>query len=482
MSFVANLPDIDIILSGMAEVEHIIANINTIKECNEKKIEYSAVFYENLKNSIAANNTVGCTSCEYCLSACPKKIKIPNILSIINSYSNQGKNDLTAIGRYNIFYNAYIKMGRAGDCIDCGRCESRCPQKLRIRDYLKMAVRLFEGGKKSMFYYSAEKNIQMLIYLMKQHGVKKVIISPGTLNAGFSYSIQQDGEFEVYSAADERSAAYMACGLAAETGKPVALSCTGATASRNYLPGLTEAYYRKLPVLAITSTPVRDELENLFPQHIDRSVGQKDIVNYRIYQKAVHTYGEKLRAETNLNRALLMLTKRGGGPVHIDLETEGTDDYSVRVLPKVRTIRYIDGYETQLPTIKDRAKIGIFIGAHKCWTDNLERQVDLFCKKYNAIVICDHTSNYKGSYGVLGSLLFSQDNSLALKEFDLLIHMGQVSGAYLNFAPLEVWRVSEDGEAYDTFRKLTYVFDMRRKPFLKSIMQTGLRRKMKVRL
>ena len=92
------------------------------------------------------------------------------------------------------------------------------------------------------YYYTAEKNVQMLVYLMKAHGVRKVIASPGTTNVTFVASLQQDPYFEIYSAADERSAAYMAWGLAAESGEPVAISCTGATASRNYIPGLTEAY------------------------------------------------------------------------------------------------------------------------------------------------------------------------------------------------------------------------------------------------
>ena len=102
--------------------------------------------------------------------------------------------------------------------------------------------------------YTIEKNVQMLIYLMKKHNIKKVIASPGTTNITFLASIQQDTFFEIYSAADERSAAYIACGMAAESGEPVALTCTGATASRNYISGLTEAYYRKLPILAITSS------------------------------------------------------------------------------------------------------------------------------------------------------------------------------------------------------------------------------------
>ena len=46
----------------------------------------------------------------------------------------------------------------------------------------------------------------------------------------------------------------MACGMAEQCGEPVIISCTGATSAREYMPGPTEAFYRKLPVLAITST------------------------------------------------------------------------------------------------------------------------------------------------------------------------------------------------------------------------------------
>ena len=76
----------------------------------------------------------------------------------------------------------------------------------------------------------------ILLALLKAHGIRKVIASPGTTNIALVASMQQDPYFQMYSAADERSAAYMACGLAAESGEPVVLSCTGATASRNYLP------------------------------------------------------------------------------------------------------------------------------------------------------------------------------------------------------------------------------------------------------
>ena len=78
------------------------------------------------------------------------------------------------------------------------------------------------------FYYSTNVNVQLLMALLKEHGIRKVIASPGTTNLEFMASLQQDSFFEVYSCVDERSAAYMACGLAAESGEPVVLTCTEA--------------------------------------------------------------------------------------------------------------------------------------------------------------------------------------------------------------------------------------------------------------
>ena len=132
-------------------------------------------------------------------------------------------------------------------------------------------------------FYTSERHVLILLALLKAHGIRKVIASPGTTNIALVASMQQDPFFQMYSAADERSAAYMACGLATESGEPVILSCTGATASRNYLPGLTEAYYRKLPVLAITSTHPIYNISHHVPQMVDRSVVAKDVVSYSVY-------------------------------------------------------------------------------------------------------------------------------------------------------------------------------------------------------
>ena len=316
------------------------------------------------------------------------------------------------------------------------------------------------------YYYTNERNAQMLIYLLKEHGIKKVIASPGTTNACLIASLQQDPFFEIYSCVDERSAAYMACGLSEESGEPVALSCTGATASRNYVSGLTEAYYRKLPVLAITSTQ-HTRIGHNIPQVIDRSSCQKDIAKMSVYIPMIYSEEDEWAYNVKINEALLELRHRGDGPVHIDLETGYSSNFEVKELPSTRVIRRVC-YGDALPALKHK-RIGIFVGAHSKWSKELTEAVDAFCELYNAVVLCDHTSNYQGKYGVYLNLVTEQtQNMLQCKYMDLLIHLGNVSGAHMTLSPKDVWRVNIDGVIRDTYRRLSYVFEMEEEAFFES--------------
>lgn len=309
------------------------------------------------------------------------------------------------------------------------------------------------------YCYTAEKNVQMLVYLMKAHGIRNVIVSPGTTNVTFVASLQHDSYFKLYSVADERSAAYMACGLAAESGEPVALSCTGATASRNYVPGLTEAYYRKLPILAVTSAQHSGRIGQLCPQVIDRSVIQKDIAVMSVQIPMIHTAEDEWDCNVKLNAALLALTHRGGGPVHINLATEYAREFGVKDLPEFRVIHRILAKNT-FPQINAK-RVGIFVGAHLAWSEALTKTVDIFCEKYNGVVFCDHTSNYYGKYRVQFNLVTAQEEHFfESRKMDLLIDMGEMSGAYMGLAPKEVWRVNPDGQIRDTWKKITKIFDM----------------------
>lgn len=315
-------------------------------------------------------------------------------------------------------------------------------------------------------YYTVEKSQQIILALLKAYGIKKVVASAGSTNYTIVASMQHDPWFEMYSSVDERSAAYIACGLAQESGEPVVITCTEATASRNYMPGLTEAYYRKLPILAITGSHGFDKHYHRIPQSIDRSNTPNDICNLSVTIPLCKCKEDETYAEIQFNRAIHALKRHGGGPVHVDLETRYLKDFSIKTLPNVRKIDYYT-YEDVLPKLP-QGRIGIFCGSHRKFSDKDTAILDAFCESNKAIVFCDHTSNYFGKYRVNFSLVASQNKySSKLKNVDLLIHIGETSGDYfsLGVRGKKVWRVSEDGELRDTFYSLSAVFEMSESSF-----------------
>ena len=315
-------------------------------------------------------------------------------------------------------------------------------------------------------FYTNERNVQIVIALLKAHGIHRVIVSPGTTNMTFVVSIENDPWFHIWSSVDERSASYLACGMAAETGEPVVISCTGATASRNYMPGLTEAYYRKLPVLAITSTRGNYKIGHLIDQQIDRRNIPNDIAIESVTIPMVKDYEDERFCEIEANKAILALKLNGGGPVHINMYTRYSHDFSVREIPHVNTIYRHTIYDKEWPSIPHDGRIVVRIGSHADFTDEQTRAIDEFCATYDAVVCCDHTSGYRGKYEVHGQLVFGQQMwQSSLRNTNLCIHIGEVSGDQFCVNAKHTWRVSPDGALRDTFGNLRRVFMMHETDF-----------------
>ena len=323
-------------------------------------------------------------------------------------------------------------------------------------------------------YYSTERNVQILIALLKENGIKKIVASPGSTNVCFVGSVQTDNYFEVYSCVDERSAAYMACGMSEETGEPVVLSCTGATASRNYMPALTEAYYRKLPIIAITSSQPSENIGQLCTQVTDRRQLPADVVVRSVQVPFVQSDEDKWNCEIQINKALLSCRQRGGGPVHINIITKRDRGFDVKQLPRVKAIKRY-AYNDVLPDLPDGKKV-VFIGSHRSFTPEETATIDAFCASQDAVVLYEMTSGYHGSYGIKYDLIAAQSMSDSpFKHMSLMIHFGEMAGGdFQSFLkPEQVWRISEDGEVKDPFRKLTAIFEMNEEAFFKNYIIKG---------
>lgn len=330
-------------------------------------------------------------------------------------------------------------------------------------------------------FYTDERNAQIVIALLKAHGIRQVVASPGTTHASFLGSIQYDPWFRIWSAVDERHASYMAVGIAAETGEPVVLTCTGATASRNYFSALTEAYYRKLPILALTSSQLASHVGNMYSQALDRSQAPKDAVRYSVACPPVENDRQARECELAMNKALLELRRRGGGPVHINLESAYSGSFRTKELPKVHKVErfFVDD---DLPEIPADAKVAVFVCNHRPFTPKESAALERFLATHNAVVACEATSSWYGSKRIVCSLLCAQAYRGGPQYADLKPDLVIMIGAACNDYPMlmyfigpnamvssptsggcgiaPVWYVNADGEARDRFDALDKVFEM----------------------
>ena len=323
-------------------------------------------------------------------------------------------------------------------------------------------------------YYTNERNHQILIALLKAHNIKYVVASPGTTNSVFIGSIQNDPYFVIFSSVDERSAAYIACGIAHEKGEPVILSCTGATAARNYMSGATEAFYSKLPILILTSSQDNNRIGHLFAQVTDRTSPPNDVCGISLAMPNVNTKDDEWECEVNGNKALLELKRHGGCPVHLNLITTYSYNQETALtckeIPTTRVIKRVTP-EDVFPAISS-AKTAVFVGSHQPFDDSQIKAIERFCEANNGIVLCDHTSNYYGKYKIPFALVINQaplnQANQPAYNVDILVHIGEISaeeGAMRMIRSRETWRVSPDGEIRDTFRNMSYVFEMSEKSF-----------------
>lgn len=152
------------------------------------------------------------------------------------------------------------------------------------------------------------------------HGVRHVIISPGSRNAPFIISFPASKKFNCLTIVDERSAAYFALGLARETKQPVALICTSGTAALNYTPAISEAYYQQIPLIAITADRP--------PEYVDQADGQT-IRQQGIFSNFVHyecqmpvgdlSSDDRWLVDRRLNEAFKNALGAVRGSVHINV-------------------------------------------------------------------------------------------------------------------------------------------------------------------
>lgn len=124
LRWVKSLPQVQLVLSGMSNLEQIKDNVRTFgSEGGFTKEDEEVLFKacDAFKNQVQ----VPCTACRYCCDGCPVKINIPAVLQKYNKYKTDGPWVLKG-------YKTPETEGNPQDCVKCGACTAHCPQKIDI--------------------------------------------------------------------------------------------------------------------------------------------------------------------------------------------------------------------------------------------------------------------------------------------------------------------------------------------------------------
>lgn len=139
LRFAASLDGLITVLSGMSTLQQMEDNLKTMSGFAPLSPQELEVIGK-AREALAAIPSIPCTSCQYCRKGCPQNIPIPNVFGAVNLDRIYGNNE-RARGSYSF---AVRGKGKASDCIQCGQCESVCPQHISIIEELQKAAATLE--------------------------------------------------------------------------------------------------------------------------------------------------------------------------------------------------------------------------------------------------------------------------------------------------------------------------------------------------
>lgn len=333
--------------------------------------------------------------------------------------------------------------------------------------------------------YSDKKNIQELVALLIAHKVRRIVLCPGSRNAPLVQTIVNHSYFHCTSVTDERSAGYVALGLALNGGEPSAVCCTSGTALLNIHPAVAEAYYQQVPLVVISADRPAAWINQMDGQTVPQPNVFGNLVKASANLPEIHTDEDKWYCNRLINETLLELYHHGRGPVHINVPiSEPLFSFTTKELPEVRVIQRYDGlnaynqdYEELFERLNSYEKRMMIAGQ--------QMMIYMFDKTKASTLHKNFVwlSEYLGNKTTAGSPIQNFDAllyGLAPNEHEayrpeLVITYGGhiVSKRLKQFLrtnpPKEHWHVAADGKVVDLFGALTTVIEMTPFEFLDRI-------------
>lgn len=326
-------------------------------------------------------------------------------------------------------------------------------------------------------------SVVQLVSLCAAHGVGHAILSPGSRCAPLTLAFARHPKIHTRTISDERSAAFIALGMAQQLQKPVVLVCTSGSACLNYYPAIAEAYFQQIPLLVLTADRP--------PEWIDQYDGQT-IFQENVFGK--HVKGsfslptESSSPETSwharrvTNEAVQLTQSFPKGPVHINIplrepfypaqnEVLDFDESGFVKLSTAQVSLSTDTRKKITDILPQYRRILVLCGQQRP-NPKIQSLLDSLAKKNKLVVLSDTISNCQSDETIcLHDHWLANENIHTDLQPDLILSFGMsiISKSlklFLRKSQADHWHVQPDGKAKDTFRRLSRILSSDVEAFL----------------
>lgn len=327
---------------------------------------------------------------------------------------------------------------------------------------------------------------RQLVALCVAHGVRHVVLSPGSRNAPLLIAFAREASIEHHVVVDERVAAFVALGMCMRSDEPVAVVCTSGTALLNYAPAVAEAYYHHLPLIVISA----DRPEEWIDQDDSQTIRQQGVLSH-IVKQSYHIPSHEdeniqWHAQRLINDALIQATSQCRGPVHLNVPLReplcavvDVPDSSPKQVVKISPVSQLS--ESDVRELSDeitRSGKVLILATMAQPSHLLQESLARLATLPQVVVLTESIANLHDSQFIptIDRVLTTIDNSeKSLFAPELLITFGgapvsrMVKEFLRNYPPKKHWRVGCDAHIIDTMQSLTHRIDVEPHSFFMQI-------------
>ena len=319
---------------------------------------------------------------------------------------------------------------------------------------------------------SAKISCQILVDLLVANNITNVVLSPGSRNAPLVIAMSRCEALNKHIVIDERSAAFVALGMAIESGTPTVLICTSGTAVLNYSPAIAEAYYRRVPLIVVSA----DRPAEWIDQDDSQTLRQFEaLANYvkRSYNIPDNIYNETSIWYVNriINDAIINATSGRFAPVHINMQFDeplnGIDHKHVtqRVISNIECYSQLKKTEAQqLATKISQSDKVLIIAGFNHPDKKLNLALSKLARLDNIVIMTESIANLKDKRFI--STIDRVLSAMAPEEKkeaqpDIVITLGgalvsrHIKQYLRDISPVEHWHIGVTENTIDCFKCLS---------------------------